>query len=210
MTMQNAARQTGYSSEDLYEDCLRGDSNAWDAAARYVGGILSRSCWDLCEEERNDLVNETLLYFLSRGLGEIEEPRAFRKLLKLKAKCLALDHRRRTAGITFVDPPRAGEDDDAPPIEYFPPSRDESEQKIFTNQALKICSLIIDSLKKECREILPLYFRYKVVGDGVGRLAEDQGKPLGSIAVSVHRCLKKLYSHPQIVMLKEEFLGGSG
>jgi RNA polymerase sigma factor (sigma-70 family) len=200
--------RTHFTSTDLYDECVKGSAEAWNEAAGFVYGILYRNCWRLSKEEIQDLVNETLLYFLSRGLEEIVQPGAFKGLLRLKAKSLAIDYHRKTAAMKIQDPPHGNEENDISHDEHFPPSRDNSEMKIFTNQALNICAFIITSLKNECREILPLYFKYKVTGDGVSQLAEDLNKPLGSIATSVHRCLKKLYSHPQIIMLKEEIIGG--
>jgi len=194
----------GYSSEELYEGCLKGSSESWNEAAQYVNAILCSSCWSHSEEDRNDLVNETLLYFLSRGLKEIDSPRAFKMLLRLKAKSLAIDRLRKSSGLPILQPVNSGEDDDPVTDDPFPPCHDNSEQRIFTRQALKICSAIVGSLKKECQEILPMYFKYKVGGEGVGQLAEDLGRPLNSLATTVHRCLKKLYSHPQIVRLRED------
>jgi DNA-directed RNA polymerase specialized sigma24 family protein len=200
----NAMGRVYGSSEELYDGCLGGSTDAWNEAGKYVYSILYGFCNQLSEDDRNDIVNDTLMYFLSRGLKEIDNPKAFKKLLKLKAKGLAIDRLRKDAGIKIQDPPQDYGEDDSPLSEYFPPSWDNSEQKIFTNQALKICSFIVDSLKKECREILPLYFKYKVGGEGIGQLAEDLMKPLSFVATSVHRCLKKLYTHPQIIKLRED------
>jgi DNA-directed RNA polymerase specialized sigma24 family protein len=195
---------SGYSSEELFEQCFIGNEEAWLAASQYVQSIVLRDCWQMGERDRNEIVNETLLYYLSRGLDQIKHPRAFRMLLKLKAKALAIDRRRKDALMNIQEPHYEDDNESSSLAEYFPPSYPDCERNIFNREALQICKTIIDSLKKECRELLPLYFSYKVLGHGVGKLAEDQEKPLGTIAASVHRCLKKLYLNPQIVMLKQE------
>lgn len=194
-------------SEELYEMCCRGSEEGWKEAARYVYRIISNKCWQLQHEDKEQLMNDTLLYFLNAGLEKVHNPKAFKNLLRTKAMHVVVDNHRKTKSHPPIsDPPRENDHDDDSSvggvhIHHSPP---ESERILFSKQALKICSSIIKSLKQECKEILPQYFRYKALGHGVGQLAQDMKKPLGSIASSVHRCLKKLYEHPQIILLKAE------
>ncbi len=195
------------SSEELYELCCRGSEEGWKEAARYVYGIVSCKSWRLPDDEKQALMNETLLYFLEYGLENIENPAAFKGLLRMKAISNVIDNHRKTARYIPVADPPDHDDDDCGGGEYILPIKPNCERTLINRQALEICTSIIASLKQECREILPQYFRYKALGNGVGQLAKDLKKPLGSIASAVHRCLKKLYANPQIIQLRVEIYG---
>ncbi len=193
-------------SERLYDMCVKGMRKGWEEASHYVYGVVSWRGWSLNQEEKEDVVQNTLLYFLSGGLEKVEKPKAFKHLLKLKALGNILDRtRRHPPTINTHSTMNKGNDPMFPPI---PAGPDNPHGNIFWNQAITICREVIASMEdKRCREILPIYFRYKAIGESIGRIARDLEKPLGTIASWIHRCLKLLYSHPRIIQLKEELLG---
>lgn len=191
-------------SERLYQLCIAGSRRGWQEASRYVYGMISWKGWSLSPSEKEDLTQETLLYFISGGLQQIKEPKAFKKLLSLKALGNIIDLRRTTHNRTYlpVEPPR-NHDHEGPPGPQIPSNTHDAADIIFSNQAVSICCEIIASMKDHrCREILPPYFKYKAIGESIARIAREMKKPLGTIASIIHRCLKLLYKHPQMVHLK--------
>ena len=139
----------------------------------------------------------------------MEKPEAFKHILKLKATGNILDMTRKHPPSIGVDSTKSQDKDSRDPIlPFISPNNGNPGDNIFWNQAIRICREVIASMEdKKCREILPIYFRYKIIGESIGRIARDLEKPLGTIASWIHRCLKLLYYHPRIIQLKEELLG---
>lgn len=195
MKNESSQDRDNIDSERLYQLCAADIRMGWEEASRYVYGIISWKGWSLSRADKEDLVQETLLYFISGGLKRVKDPKAFKKLLSLKALGNIIDSRRKSGGRVY--------NEKSPPGPQIPSNTPDPFEIIFSNQAISICHEIIASMKDDrCKEILPQYFRYKAIGESIGRIARDMKKPVGTIASLIHRCLKLLYRHPQMVHLK--------
>lgn len=204
MKDETAENKRDMDSERLYQLCVAGTRRGWEEASRYVYRIISWKGWSLNPSEKENLTQETLLYFISGGLEQVKEPKAFKKLLSLKALGNVIDLKRKTPIRTVPVEPTNGPDDEDPPTPGIPYNTPDPADSIFSNQAVSICHDIIASMKDDrCREILPRYFEYKAIGENIGRIAREMKKPVGTIASIIHRCLKLLQKHPRIRQLRE-------
>ncbi|MFH1675350.1 MAG: sigma-70 family RNA polymerase sigma factor [Pseudomonadota bacterium] len=191
-------------SEHLYHLCSSGSKKGWEEAGRYVRSVISWKEWGLSRPEKEDLVQETLLYFISGGLEKVKEPKAFKSLLRLKTFGNIIDARRKSRGMTPVPiGPLGNEDEEGiPGIEVSDPTPD-SATMIFSKQARAIFLEIMATISDDkCKPLLDKYFKYKLIGEKIGRIAKELKKPVGTVAAMIHRCLKPVYRHPKIIQLK--------
>ncbi|MBU1626608.1 hypothetical protein KKB18_04490 [bacterium] len=193
-------------SERLYKMCLTGDQKGWKEVNRYVYGIMCWKKWNLSFSEREDLTQDTLLYFISEsGLKKVQKPKAFKTLLLMKAKCKIIDFYRQTqVRITDSISSPFNENDDYSLENVLQAKTEDPDESIFRKQILSLCMEIFSSLKKkECAKILPIYFAYKANGQGSPQLAKEMKKPVGTIAAKINRCIVLLNKHAKYNELKE-------
>ena len=191
-------------SDELYSRCIQNDEEAWAYAYNYVCAFLKKTTGKYQDIE--DLVHDTLHYFLDGGLEKLEKPHAFKKWLKMKSKGLFIDrYRYKTAHrhepLEFEDN-KSHSRKENPAIE---PADPEVEDALFLKKAIPILQETLKAIGEECRNILERYFRGRFMGDKTKDMAEDLDLLGNTFRVKVHRCLKKLFRRPEYTALLEDY-----
>ena len=194
-------------SEELHRRCRERDAEAWTYAYNYVLAYLRKTIRS--NKEIYDIAHDTILYFLEGGVDRVENPKAFEKLLRLKARGLFIDRRRYEKAHPGESLERedeegrsTGQNPDIEPVESDP------ESALFLEKATAILKTCLDAMCDECAELLKRYFRARFMGEKIKDLAMEMGKPASTLRVMIHRAYKKLLEQPAYRAILEEYRAG--
>jgi len=193
-------------SEKLYQLCLENDETAWTCAYNYVHGFLKQK--GVPGKDMEDILHDTLVYFIDGGLKKIKHAGAFKKWLRLKAMAFLIDrhrfqaYRRHEPLETESEEGRSiGEN---PAIPHVQPNADDV---FFLKSALPVVSKALKAIGNECEILLKRYFKARFLGEKLKDVAREMGIQYNTFRTKVRRCHKKLMRQPEYIALLDDYRG---
>jgi RNA polymerase sigma factor (sigma-70 family) len=191
-------------SEELYRGCMENDQNAWHYAYNYVISALKQI--DSIEQDFEDIAQDTLLYFLSGGINLIENPKAFKSWLRIKARAVVYDlwrknRIRKHQSLEKTDEygQVVGENPNLPHVDPY------EESRIFACKVFEMLNRSLEAIGQKCEQLLKAYYRAKILGEEIGNLAKELGLVYENMRVQIYRCNQKLFKQPDYRKLLEEY-----
>ena len=190
--------------EILYQRCVDGDEMAWNYVYNYLLAYLRQT--GTPESDAQDLAQETIRYCLDRGLKFIRKPKAFKKVLRMKARALFLDQYRARKNRKELGEARLGEMGLDQFSDVTSASRGNPlEIRIFLSQALGIVRRSLAALDGECRRVLDIYFRARFLGVKMKEAAKEMALSPSAFRTKAHRCGQRLMGQPEYANLLVEY-----
>ena len=189
-------------SEELHKLCCEKEGRGWTYAYNYVIWFLRDR--HVSDQNIMDFTHDTILYFMEGGIQLIENPRAFKKWLRLKAWAFFIDSKRRER----PREPLEVEDEDGkalgqnPAIQGIEPNHD---RMLFLERSMKVINACLSTMCDECATLLKKYFRARFLGEKLRALAMDMESTESGLRTKIHRSHKKLKEQPAYRALLEEY-----
>jgi RNA polymerase sigma factor (sigma-70 family) len=177
-------------SEELFKGCRENGEEAWTYAYNYLISFLQKKFPS--DPRIKDLAHDTVLYFMDRGVQEVQNPGAFMMLLRLKATGLFIDRWRLEKAHVFEPLEIEDNEGDVRANPSIPSYRFAPEDALSIKQAVLVLQKAIKTLSQKCRETLRRYFSARVKGQKVKELAQEMGLEYNALRTEIHRCHEKL------------------
>lgn len=196
-------------SRTLLKRCRNNDKEAWAYAYNYIISYLRSKSIEALNLE--DIAQDTLVYYINRGIDEtqIRNKNAFKKLLRLKANGIAIQHTRsriRKNETPLVFPPGPDEPDiENPGLEPCDP---DTMDKLFFQQVLLILETTLKLLNEDCQKLLTRYFKGLALGELAKDMAREAGIKPNTFSTKVRRCHQALAAIPEYQLLLSEYRAG--
>jgi len=193
-------------SHQLYYLCKAGDLKGWEEASCYIYEILSWKKWQLEWNDKDDLMQDTLIY-IANYLPRVKKPKAFKALIRQKVKWLIIDFKRiqkKERGVTVPLPPPGGGDNENYPGPVIPSPIPGPEDEYFWKQVAKIYKKVISSLEEHCEKLLQVFFNSNSIEKDLEIIAIEQGVLLNTIKSRYYRCRNDFIKNPEIIKLAPE------
>lgn len=183
------------SNEDLYNQCMRGDEQAWQYVYNYILLLCRKNHWDRSEAPE-DTAQSVISHLLTKGIDQVREIAAFRGFIRMVTLNFIKDQARKKKLATISI--HRDERDDNPGIE--PISRAPGpEQQLMSEGLLASFSEAVEQMTDTCRSILGGYIQFKLgVYEDYQSLAQAFELTVSTYSSRVKRCLDQLRQHDEI------------
>jgi DNA-directed RNA polymerase specialized sigma24 family protein len=196
-------------SRTLLKRCRNNEKQAWAYAYNYIISYLRSKSIQAVNIE--DIAQDTLVYYINRGIDEtqIRNENAFKKLLRLKANGIAIQHtrsriRKNEAPLVFPVGPD-GTDIVNPDVEpWYPDTMD----KLFFQQIILALETTLKLINEDCQKLLIRYFKGLSLGELAKDMARESGLKPNTFSTKIRRCHQALASIPEYQSLLSEFSAG--
>jgi len=181
-------------SDELFKSCRENREEAWTYVYNYLISFLQKKFPS--NPNIKDLAHDAVLYFMDRGVQDVKNPGAFKKLLRLKATGLFIDIWRLEKAHPLEPLEIEDNEGDVRPNPSIQSERFTQEHALYIKQALLVVRKAIRTLGEKCRETLRRYFSARVNGQKVKELAREMGLEYSALRTEIHRCHEKLKQNP--------------
>ena len=193
-------------SEELYDLCRANDEAAWNYVYNYLKRFLSDATGGNADDI-DEAIQKTLLYFLNRQMANVKHPKAFKSLLRLKARGEFIDrirHTRRYVHVTVEDTPT----DDHPenyPKKDVAPVAPVAEDSLIHSQLLAQVDDALDKTGSDCKTALKIYFLGSAENIKVKAMAREENASYSAFRRKIRHCLDKLHHLSEYKTLLDDF-----